>query len=228
MTDARATQVTIEEWAQGTPQASVTQIAVEQWSSVQAAPVQAAVTQIALEQWAVVRAPIELAGNLGGVSSYGKLAYGLKLYSRVRAFEPILSAALTVSIGRAFSGDLAPIVLFGSSLGIVAGVSGDFVPTISFNADLGVFRLQNFVGDLAPQIGLGAALSVDLWFTALAGGLTPNIALAASNLISGPLWTASPCPAPPWASSDPCPPSLWTPTDPCDLAEWNASELCNG
>jgi hypothetical protein len=149
---------------------------------------------------------VDFAGNLGGVSSYGMGAYGAKLYSRVAAFEP------------AFAGDA----------NVVRGFSGDLAPAISFDGDLNVFGFRDFSGDLAPQIDLGGSLNVDLSLTALEGGLTPIVDLAASSFISGPLWTASPCPAPPWTESEPCPPSLWTPTDPCDEVEWDASELCRG
>src|SRR4029077_9675706 len=93
--------------------------------------------------------PVDLAGNLGGVSSYGKLSYGLKKYSRVAAFVPTFAADFSVSPQVAFSGDLAPAVSFGADLGIAWGVSGDLAPAISFAADLNVVGFVDFGGDLA-------------------------------------------------------------------------------
>lgn len=138
---------------------------------------------------------VELAGNLGGASPYGKLSYGLKQYSRVAAFVPILGADLTVSAGVVFS--------------------GDFAPAVSFAADLDVIGFVDLGGDFAPQVALGGSLSLDLPLTALEGGLTPIVVLGASSFVSGPLWVdAEPCPSPPWTQSEPCPPSLWTPVPP--------------
>ena len=173
--------------------------------------------------------PVDLAGNLGGSSHYGKLSYGVGKYSRVAAFAPTFAANFSVSPEVAFSGDFAPAVSFSANFSVAWGLSGDLVPAISFGADLSVIGYVDFGGDLAPQIGLGGSLSLDLALTVLEGGLTPIVALEASSFISGPLWAASePCPSPPWAPSEPCPPSLWTPTEPCDPVEWEKSELCNG
>src|SRR4029077_10638745 len=97
--------------------------------------------------------PVDLAGNLGGVSSYGKLSYGLKKYSRVAAFAPTFAADFSVSPEVAFSGDLAPAVSFGANLGVVWGLSGDLAPAVSFSADaLDVVGFIDFSGVLAPQI----------------------------------------------------------------------------
>lgn len=171
---------------------------------------------------------VDLAGNLGGVSSYGKGAYGAKLYSRVAAFEPTFATDLLVSAGITFSGDLAPAVSFSANLGVIWGLSGDLAPAVSFGADLTRIGFVDFSGDLALQIALGSSLSVVLDLLSLAGGLTPIVVLGASSFISGPLWPAA----------EPCPPSMWTPTDlgsspwapadPCDPVDWNDGELCNG
>ena len=208
MTDNRATQVSLEEFATTDPPAQVTQVTVEQWVTTATITGQALVTQVALEQWAP--AIIELAGNLGGISHYGALKYGLKHYSRIDAFAPIFSADITV---------VAPLNL-----------SGDLAPTIVLAADLDVHvNLIDLGGAIASQIALGGALSLDLPLSVLEGGLTPNVVLAASEFVSGPLWAASePCPAPPWVESEPCPPSMWMPIGPCDPVEWKKSVLCNG
>jgi SPRY domain len=162
---------------------------------------------------------VDLAGNLGGISSYGKLSYGLKKYSRVAAFAPTFAADFSVSPQVVFSGDFAPAVSFGADLGVAWGVGGDLAPAISFSAGaLDVIGFKDFSGDLALQIDLGSSLSVDLVLAALEGGLTLNVALGASSLVSGPLW----------ATAEPCPPSMWTPVEPCDPVEWEKSELCNG
>lgn len=172
---------------------------------------------------------VDLAGNLGGVSSYGKLAYGAKLYSRVAAFEPVFAADLLVSAGITFSGDFAPTVSFSADLGVVWGVSGDLAPAISFGADLTVIGFIDFGGDLAPQIALGSSLSVDVALTALDGSFGFTVVYGASEFVSGPLWAATePCPPSLWTATEPCPPSLWTPTDLCDPVDWEESELCRG
>ena len=180
--------------------------------------------------WPTISAPpVDLAGNLGGISSYGKLSYGLKQYSRVAAFAPTFGADLTVSAGVALSGDLAPTVSFGANFGIVFGVSGDLVPAISFGADLDVIGFVDLSGDLAPQIALGGSLSLLVPLDSLLGSFGFTVVYGAAEMLSGPLWADSePCPSPPWAPSEPCPPSLWTPIGPCDPVEWEKSELCNG
>jgi hypothetical protein len=54
MTDARATQVALEEWAPGTPGVQATQAALEQWAAVGTAPSTVVVTLVAIEQWATL------------------------------------------------------------------------------------------------------------------------------------------------------------------------------
>jgi len=57
MTDARVTQRSLEEWAQGTPAAQITQTAAEVWGGVSAASRSAILTQISVEEWARVPLP---------------------------------------------------------------------------------------------------------------------------------------------------------------------------
>ena len=180
--------------------------------------------------WPGVSAPpVDLAGNLGGDSLYGRLKYGVGKYSRIAAFAPTFGADLTVSAGVALFGDLAPTVSFATNLGIVFGVSGDLAPAVSFAADLDVVGFVDLSGDLAPQIALGGSLSLDLALTALEGSFGFTVVYGAAEMISGPLWAdTEPCPSPPWGPSEPCPPSLWTPVGPCDPVEWAETELCNG
>jgi hypothetical protein len=52
MTDNRATQVSIEEFASTNPPAQVTQVTIEQWATTAAITGQVLVTTVALEQWA--------------------------------------------------------------------------------------------------------------------------------------------------------------------------------
>lgn len=52
MTDARTTQVAVEQWGDGSPSARVTQVAIEQWATVASGPSRAVLTQVGLEQWA--------------------------------------------------------------------------------------------------------------------------------------------------------------------------------
>jgi hypothetical protein len=201
-----------------------TQVSIEQFATTNA-PAQ--VTQVTVEQWAATMTVTELTGNLGGVSSYGKLAYGLKKYSRAAAFAPAFAANITVSAGVTFSGDLAPAVSFSSDLGVVWGLGGDLAPAVSFAADLSVAKLVNVAGDLQPQIDFAGDLSVDIALTALAGSFGFTIGFAGSDFTAGPLWAADqPCPSA-WTASETCPPSLWTPDD-GDPVAWEDSELCNG
>ena len=189
---------------------------------------------------------VDLAGNLGGVSSYGVRKYGAKKYSRVPAFEPIFAALALDIVGTdELAGDLRPVVTFAGALALTKVLAGDLTPTVALGGELTFDLLLE--GGIAPQIDLGASLSLDL---PLEGDFPVQIDLGASGLISGPLWAeAEPCPLPPWtatkpcsppawASSEPCPPpawtssepppSLWTPNDPCDPVAWEESDLCNG
>jgi hypothetical protein len=145
---------------------------------------------------------VDLAGNLGGSSAYGKLAYGTKSYSRSGAITPIFAGDLSGGVDD-FTGDLAPVVTFAADLGLLVGLAGG----------------------ITSQIGLGATLTGT---ADVEGDLPLQIVLAASGLISGPLWAPDTPAAPPWAPSEPCPPSMWTPTEPCDPVDWEESELCNG
>jgi hypothetical protein len=59
VTDIRATQVAIEQFAIGTPNMQMTQAVVEMWASVQATSGTAMIaTQISLEMWAPVVADV--------------------------------------------------------------------------------------------------------------------------------------------------------------------------
>src|SRR4029077_12272014 len=112
MTDNRATQVSIEQFASTDPPAQVTQVTVEQWVTTATVTGQALVTQVALEQWIPAAPPaIELAGNLGGSSYYGRLSYSLKKYSQIPAFVVGFSADVTVTPALNLSGDLAPVIV---------------------------------------------------------------------------------------------------------------------
>jgi hypothetical protein len=67
VTDARTTQVAVEEWGQGAPVARVTQAALEVWGAVTAGTVTAVVSQIAIEEWTV--APVVVPPSTGGQSA---------------------------------------------------------------------------------------------------------------------------------------------------------------
>ena len=54
MTDVQTTQVSVEEWATGSPDVWATQVSVEQWATVQTTTIYALATQVAIEQWASV------------------------------------------------------------------------------------------------------------------------------------------------------------------------------
>ena len=161
--------------------------------------------------WTTAANYVDLAGNLGGISHYGRLKYGLGHYSRISALAPTFAADLSI-------------------LGFSAvDLAGGLIPTVVLAADLDVHvDLIDLAGDLAPQIALEGSLSLDLPLTVLEGGLTPIVVLGASSFVSGPLWASGAPVVPPWAPSEPCPPSMWTPIEPCDPVEWEESELCNG
>jgi hypothetical protein len=156
------------------------------------------------------KAPVDLAGNLGAPSYYGKRSYGLGHYSRIDAFAPVFSAAITVVAA--------------------LNLAGGLTPTLVLAADLDVHvNLIELRGDLAPQIVLEGALSLDLPLTALEGSFGFSVVYRASSFISGPLWAdAEPCPSPPWAESEPCPPPAWMTAPPCDPVVWSKTRLCNG
>jgi hypothetical protein len=162
-------------------------------------------------------ATVDFSGNIGGISHYGRLAYGSGPYSRIRAFQPDLAADLDLVGTSYFDGDLAASIDFAGVLGFDVFETGDLAFQVTFAAteltlDIGL------AGDLSPQIDLGAPLSLDVALGALDGSFGFTVVYEASSMISGPLWGAS----------TPCPPSMWTPVEPCDAVEWEASTLCNG
>lgn len=159
---------------------------------------------------------VDFTGNIGGLSSYGLLAYGLGLYSRINAFAPVFSGNLDIVGQDFFAGSLAPIVTFAGALTFDEELVGGLAPQVTFAADLSL--VIGLAGDLGPQVALGASLTFDLPLAAVDGSFGFTVVLAASELISGPLW----------ADSTPCPPAMWTPVDPCDPVDWEESELCNG
>ena len=190
---------------------------------------------------------VDFTGNLGSPSSYGKLAYGQKHYSRGGPFAPIFAGNFDI-VGQDFLfGNLAPVVTFAATLSVTFDLGrGGLAPVVTFSGDLTLVPYVDFAGtltpvvtlgadltltvglagDLAPQIDLGASLTFDLPLT---GDLPFTVTFAGSELTAGPLWASSePCPAPPWSPSEPCPPPLWGPTEPCDPVEWTETELCNG
>jgi hypothetical protein len=210
-TNALATQSALEQFLATNPPAQVTQVTIEQWATTATVSGQAMVTQVALEQWVPAARPtIDLAGNLGGVSQYGKLKYGKGHYSRIDAFAPLFAADLT----------LAPVV----------NLAGGLVPTIVLAADLDVHvNLIDLAGGIAPQIALEGALSLLVPLDSLLGSFGFEVVYGASSFISGPLWAdTEPCPTPPWVESEPCPPPAWMITAPCEPVVWGKTRLCNG
>jgi hypothetical protein len=168
---------------------------------------------------------VDLSGNLGGVSQYNRLKYGLGHYSRIDAFAPVFAAVALDIVGiDEFAGNFAPIVSFAGALVLTEGLAGDLAPTVTFgDADLGL--QVDLAGDMASQIDLEGLLGLDLF---VQGGLPFQIDFGASGLISGPLWSEVDKGEPPWVPSESCPPSVWTPVGPCDPVEWDDAELCNG
>ena len=155
---------------------------------------------------------VDLSGNLGGVSQYGRLKYGRGAYSRNGAFQPIFAGALDIVGQDYFDGTLAPVVTFAGNLSLTKELAGDLAPVVTFAADLGL--VIGLAGDMAPQVDFSASLTLDMLFD---GGFAFTVTFAATELTSGPLWN----------STQPCPPPMWTPTD-SDSVEWEKSELCNG
>jgi hypothetical protein len=83
MTDNRATQVSLEEFATTNPPAQVTQVALEQWASTGTVTGQALVTQVALEQWALnLTASIGNADGQATVAGVGAVANALPTTGR--------------------------------------------------------------------------------------------------------------------------------------------------
>ena len=190
---------------------------------------------------------VDLAGNLGGVSSYGRHKYGIGKYSRYGAMEPVFAAALTVVSTDELAGNLAPSIVFASSgLDLIgtADLAGNLAPSVSFGP-ASVSVDPGFAGDLSPSIAFAGELGFDsviagdlpvfvdfsgtLAFDALIDGDLPfTVTFAGGELTAGPLWEREdPCPVAPWGPSSTCPPSIWTPADPCEV-DWEESELCNG
>jgi hypothetical protein len=187
-TNAIATQSALEHFFATNPPAQVTQVTIEQWATTATVSGQAMVTQVALEQW--VPSPkltVDLVGNLGGVSSYGRLSYGSKTYSRINAFTPIFGADLDVHVSLIdLRGEIAPQIALGGSLSLL-------VP------------LDSLLGSFGFSVVYGASsfISGPLW--------------AGSEPCPTPPWAESePCPPPPWMTSPPCEPVAWSKTRLCN------------
>ena len=207
----------------------------------------------------VVSAPryVDLAGNLGGASIYGRGKYGAGKYSVNGAIEPWLSAALDV-VGIhllagelapivsfagdvsllpfvKFTGDLAPLVTFAGNLTAIDSETGDLTLFVSFAGQLSVLTPLELVGDIVPQVTFAGELelSVDL-----AGGLAPQIDLGASLTFNLALAGQIPLTVtiagstltagPLWVTSTPCPDAPWAPSESCPPTMWTPSELCDG
>lgn len=130
--------------------------------------------------------PIELAGNLGGVSSYGNLKYGLKKYSRVSAFASVFSADLDVHVSLVdLAGGIAPQIALGGPLTVL---SGDWALS----------------GSLLLSVVLGPSefVSGPLW--AAETPVTPSWA------------PSGPCPPPSWMTTAPCAPVEWKKSELCN------------
>jgi hypothetical protein len=187
MTDTQVTQVSIEEFASANPPAQVTQVTIEQWVTTATVTGQALVTQVALEQWVPAGGPpIDLAGNLGGISHYGTLKYGLGKYSRINAFAPIFGGDLDVHISLVdLGGDLAPQIALGGSLSL----------------DLPLTVLE---GGLTPIVVLGASSFVVKPFWE-ASEPCPSLPWAESELCPPSMWTPiGPCDSVEWKKSELC------------------------
>jgi len=187
-TNAIATQSALEQFFATNPPAQVTQVTIEQWATTATVSGQAMVTQVALEQW--VPAPkltVDLAGNLGGVSSYGRLSYGSKTYSRINAFTPIFGADLDVHVSLIdLRGDFASQIALGGSLSL----------------DLSLTALEGSFG-FSVVYGASSFISGPLW--------------ADTEPSPPPLWAESePCPPPPWMTSPPCESVVWSKTRLCN------------
>jgi hypothetical protein len=143
---------------------------------------------------------VDLAGNIGGTSLYGRGKYGAGKYSRSGAVTPTFAATLSGKVD--FSGgDLRPSITFAGNLGLQIGLRGGLAPSVAF----------------AGRLGLDVRVVGDL----------PITVMFAADMISGPLW-GSEVPAPPLWTADPgCPASPWSKDDLCD-ATWTETEMCNG
>lgn len=169
---------------------------------------------------------VDFTGNLGGASLYGRLAYGRGQYSRMGAFAPIFAGNFDVVGQDYFDGNIAPVVSFAGALSFVDELVGDLAPQVSFVGELGL--IVDLAGDMAPQIDFEGGLGFDFLLDGTDGSFGFSVVLAASSMISGPLWVQTePCPSPPWMPIESCP-TMWTPTGPCEPVEWEDSELCNG
>ena len=136
----------------------------------------------------------------------------------------VFAADLTLA-GASFvdlAGDFAPVVAFSADLVIASAteLAGDLAPSVTFSAELGL--VIDLAGDLAPQIDLEGLLGLD---APIEGDLSFTVVLAASELISGPLWGEVEVPPSLWTPVEPCRPPIWTPDEP-PLSAWAPAELC--
>ena len=94
-------------------------------------------------------------------------------------------------------------------------LAGGLTPRVAFAGDFTIVGEEFFAGNLAPKVTFSGPLTAVL---PVEGNLSATVSLAASSMISAPLWGAS----------EPCPPTMWTPAEPCDPVEWEEAELCHG
>jgi hypothetical protein len=134
---------------------------------------------------------VDLAGNIGGVSLYGRGKWGVGKYSRNGAMTPVFAADVTVGSTQDLAGDLSPsVTLAGSILVDAANLAGGLAPSVAFAGSLDLVGTVDFNGALAPVVTFGGALTA---LTGLAGDLAPSITfggdltLAVPTLIDGDL-----------------------------------------
>lgn len=188
---------------------------------------------------------VDLAGNLGGASLYGRGPYGRGLYSLGGAFEPTFSADLTIPAVPLLAGSLSPVVAFSSAILVdAAHVAGNLAPVVTLSANFDIVGNPYFDGDLAPVVtlaghatlltGLAGNLAPQVTLAAtlglsvnLAGNLAPQIGLGASLTGTVPIQGDLPFGITFAAASLTAGP-LWAADEPCATVDWKETELCNG
>jgi hypothetical protein len=128
MTDARLTQVAIEEWASGSPTVRLTQIAIEEWASVRTITPLASTLgarSFGRSNASVLFAGVILAASARAKSSTraGPLSLHIAMGGRMKSRSSIrASLPSTVHLaGRASGRSAAHLLQFGATLVVLAG-----------------------------------------------------------------------------------------------------------
>ena len=97
---------------------------------------------------------VDLSGNLGGASSYGRGKYGAGKYSQNGAITPLFAGDTLQIVGEdLLVGDLAPVVSFAGNVSLLPGLVGDLAPQVSFRRRFERYHRAGWRSSVANRLG---------------------------------------------------------------------------